>query len=274
MLLARGMIVAGAALLLYHHPLRAQGSTTPAGSGFRAGSASDFAGQWQFRSDDGTSEEIIELTVRGTDVNGGITALEHGYYSRRSTVTARLVVRGTLANGALQLRFWNENSSPDDAKAAVGRLRDEYFVLTIAGAETGYARPGRDLVRSAEGSAEAATLARAVAGRIYSRSSQAGGRGGAIAGGRTRLALCADGTVAYDFSDVGSAPDGGGGLGTTVSRRGTWGIVLYAGAPMVRAQWQGSGSSYSLTAYFRVRPDAAGRSANVDGVDLPVTGSC
>lgn len=248
--------------------------SVPVGSGFRAGSATDFAGQWQLRSDDGTSEETVELTVRGIDVDGRITALEHGYFSKRTTVKARLLVRGTLANGALQLRFWNEAASPNDAKAATGRLRGEYFVLTIDGAETGYARPGRDLVKSAEGAAEAATLARAVIGRIYSHSSQVGGRGGAIAGGRTRLALCADGTVAYDASDVGSAPDGGGSLGNTVSRRGTWGIVLYAGVPMVKAQWQGSGSSYSLTAYFRVRPDAAGRSATVDGVDLPVTGRC
>jgi hypothetical protein len=248
--------------------------SAPVGSGFRAGSASDFGGQWQLRSDDGTNEEIVELTVRDPDVAGSITALEHGYFSKRTTVKARLLVRGTLTNGALQLRFWNEAESPNDAKAATGRVRGEYFVLTIDGAETGYARPGRDLVRSAEGSAEAATLARAVSGRIYSRGSQAGGRGGAIAGGRTRLALCADGTVAYDASDVASAPDGGGTLGNTVSRRGTWGIVLYAGAPMVKAQWQGTGSSYSLTAYFRVRPDAAGRSANVDGVDLPVTGRC
>ena len=266
---ARVMIVAGTALLLSHGLLGAQDP-----SGFRAGAASDFAGQWQLRSDDGTSEEIVELTVRGPDVNGEITALEHGYFSKRTTVKARLLVRGTLANGALQLRFWNEADSPNDAKAATGRLRGEYLVLTIDGAETGYARPGRDLVKSAEGSPEAETLARAVAGRIYSRTSQVGGRGGAVAGGRTRLALCADGTVAYDASDVGSAPDGGGSLGSTVSRRGTWGIVLYAGAPMVKTQWQGSGSSYSLTAYFRVRPDAAGRSANVDGVDLPVTGTC
>ncbi|HUQ80073.1 MAG TPA: hypothetical protein VM076_02980, partial [Gemmatimonadaceae bacterium] len=51
------------------------GATPPAlaGSGFRAGSASDFAGQWQLRSDDGTSEEIVELTVRGTEVAGDIT---------------------------------------------------------------------------------------------------------------------------------------------------------------------------------------------------------
>ena len=266
---ARAMIVAGAALMFCHHPLQAQDP-----SGFRAGSANDFAGQWQLRSDDGTSEEIVDLTVRGTDVNGEITALEHGYFSKRTTVKARLLVRGALANGALQLRFWNENGSPDDAKAATGRLRGEYFVLIIDGAETGYARPGRDLVKSAEGSAEAVRLARAVSGRIYSRTSQVGGRGGAIAGGRTRLALCTDGTVAYDASDVGSAPDGGGSLGSTVSRRGTWGVVLYADAPMVKAQWEGTGSSYSLTAYFRVRPDAAGRSANVDGVDFPVTGRC
>jgi hypothetical protein len=51
-------------------------------------------------------------------------------------------------------------------------------------------------------------------------------------------------------------------------------VVLYAGAPAVEAHWQGTGTSYSLTRYFRIRPDAAGRSANVDGDDLPLAGRC
>ena len=265
MQVARGLLLAGTLLL----PVVIQ----QGGAGFRAGSASDFAGSWQFRTDDGTNEEVVELEISGTDVIGEITAFEHGYFSKRTTVKAHLAVRGTLTNGALQIRFWNSNASPNDATSATGRLRDEFFVLTVNGAETGYARPGRTLVRNAEASAEAAALARAVSGRIYSRSAQAGGRGGAIAGGRTRLALCADGTIAYDYSDVASTPDGGS-TGNTVARRGRWGIVLYAGAPMVRAEWEGTGSSYALTAYFKVRPNASGQSANVDGADLPVTGRC
>ena len=75
------------------------------------------------------------------------------------------------------------------------------------------------------------------------------------------------------MSDVGSVPDGGS-IGNTVTRRGQWGVVLYAGSPAIKAQWQGTGTSYSLTAYFRVRPAASGNSANVDGVDLPLTGRC
>jgi hypothetical protein len=264
MQVARGLLLAGTLLL----PAVIQ----QGGDGFRAGSASDFAGSWQFRTDDGTNEEVVDLEINGTDVVGEITALEHGYFSKRTTIKANRAVRGTLTNGALQLRFWSSNTSPNDATSATGRLRGEFFVLTVNGAETGYARPGRTLVRNAEGSAEAAALARAVSGRIYSQSTQAGGRGGAIAGGRTRIALCADGTAAYDYSDVASTP--GGSMGNTVARRGRWGIVLYAGAPTVRAEWEGTGSSYSLTAYFKVRPNASGQSATVDGAELSVTGRC
>jgi len=250
------------------------GPASPPNGVFRAGAASDFAGEWQFSSPDSTSEEVVQLAVRGTDVNGEITALQHGYFSRRTTVKARLIVRGSLANGALQLRFWNAEGSPDDAKAATGQLRGEYFILRIGESETGYARPGRSLTQSAEGSAEAAALARAVTGRVYSRTSQAGGRGGAIVGGRLRFALCGNGTIEYDASDVGSSPDGGGSMGSTVTRRGTWGIVLYAGTPMVKARWNGTGTSYSLIAYFRIQPDASGRSAKLDGESLPVTDRC
>jgi hypothetical protein len=265
--MARWIGVVGASMLLAASAVGSQ-------EGYRTGTASDFGGQWQFASPDGTTEEIVELAVRGADVTGEITALEHGYFSRRTTVKAKLIVRGSLSNGALQLRFWNADGSPDDAKAATGRLRGEYFILRIGDNETGYARPGRSLVQSAERSAEAAALARAVTGHVYARTSQAGGRGGAIVGGRLRFALCSDGTIEYDASNVGSAPDGGGSMGSTVTRRGTWSIVLYAGAPMVKAQWRGTGTSYSLTAYFRVQPGADGRSATVDGESLPMTDRC
>ena len=249
-------------------------ASQPAGAGFRVGNASDFAGRWQFASPDGTHEEVVELTVRGTEVTGEASSLEHGYFSRRTTVNGRFLMRGSLANGALQLRVWTADGSPNDAAPAVGRLRGEYLVLRTGANETGYARPGRSLVQRADGSADAAALRRAVAGQIYSQSSQAGGRGGAIVGGRVRLALCSDGRIEYDASDVGSARDAGGSMGSTTTRRGTWTVVLYAGEPAIEAHWNGTGTSYSLTAYFRVRPDAAGRSANVDGTDLPVTGRC
>jgi hypothetical protein len=61
-------------------------------------------------------------------------------------------------------------------------------------------------------------------------------------------------------------------MGSTTSRRGQWGIVLFAGLPVVKAEWQGTGSSYSLTRYFRIEPRANG--ARVDGVDLAASGSC
>jgi hypothetical protein len=144
--------------------------------------------------------------------------------------------------------------------------------VDIGGSESGYARPGRSLVQAADASPEAAAPTRAIAGRVYSTTTQAAGRGGAIAGTRVRLALCSDGRIEYDASDVASA--GGGSMGDAVARRGAWTVVLYAGTPAVRAQWRGTGTAYSLIAYFRIRPDASGRSANVDATDLPVTGRC
>jgi hypothetical protein len=118
------------------------------------------------------------------------------------------------------------------------------------------------------------TFAQEIGGRIYSSSSQASGSG-AFVGNRVRLALCADGTIAYDASDVATTGgDEGVDMGSTTSRRGEWSVVLLAGLPVVRAQWNGTGSSYSLTRYFRIQPGANGSGASVDGVQLPVTGSC
>ena len=253
------------------------GEMRAAGDGLRAGEADDFAGRWELTSDDGTSQEVVELAVRGGVVTGEITAFEHGYFSRRTTVKGRMLVRGTLANGALQMRFSAADASPNESVAATGRLRGEYLVVRSGETETGYARPGRPLVRPAEGSADAAALARAVVGRIYSKASQAAGRGGGVVGARVRFALCADGRIELDASDVGSVPlplGGGMGMGDTMTRRGQWSVVLVAGAPAVQARWHGTGTSYSLTAYFRVVPDANGRAATVDGVPLAVTGRC
>jgi len=246
------------------------------GGGGARGAARDFAGRWEATSDDGTSQEVVELTAEGSAVTGTLTVLEHGYFSRRTTVKQQLAIRGTVQGGVLQLRIWDAEGSADNAASGTGRLRGEYLVLRAGESESGYARPGTPLVRSAEGSSEAERLARAVVGRVYSTSQQASGRG-AFVGGRVRLALCADGTIAYDASDVAATPGplgGGADLGSTVTRRGTWDVVLVAGAPAVRAHWQGTGSSYSLTAYFHIRPDATGRSATVDVTQLPVTGRC
>ena len=62
-------------------------------------------------------------------------------------------------------------------------------------------------------------------------------------------------------------------MGATRTRRGSWDIVLRAGAPAVRAQWQGTGTSYSLTEYFQIGT-SAGQSAVINGRELPVTGGC
>jgi hypothetical protein len=262
-------------------PARARPSATPdlgvtpvPTVGFRAGTAQDFSGEWHFASADSTDQEVLELAMRGTEVTGQLAAYERGAISGRTREKARFIVRGSLANGALQLRFWNVDASPNDATAATGRLRGEYFIFRAGDSETGYARSGRSLVQSGAGSAEAAAYARALTGRVYSRSNQARGRGGAMVGGRLRYALCSNGAMELDASDVAVTPDGGGGGGSTTTRRGAWSVVLYAGAPVVRAQWRGTGTSYSLIAYFHVQPEAGGRSIKVGDESLPMTGQC
>jgi len=150
-------------------------------------------------------------------------------------------------------------------------------VVRFGDNERGYARPGQSVVESAAGSIEAAALESAIAGRIYSASSQVAS-GGAFVGQRVRLALCSDRRIAWDVSDMASAPGGFSSpdldFGNTVTRRGVWSVVLLAGAPAVRAQWQGTGSTYALTAYFMIRPSENGESAIVDGTRLPFAGTC
>jgi hypothetical protein len=237
--------------------------------------ARGFAGRWELTSDDGTSQEVVELEAAGDRVRGTITALTRGYFSGRTTVQRVLRLDGAQQGGGLRLRMWDAEGSEGDAVSITAALRGEYLVLRGPnGSESGYARPGAPLVRDASGSAEAAALATALRGRVYALGSQAGGRGGAMAGGRVRLALCADGSAAYDASDVATTGAGssGGDVGSSMSRRGGWDVVLLAGAPAVRARWQGTGTSYSLTRYFRVVPEAGG--ATVDGVKLPLAGRC
>lgn len=252
------------------------GAGAPAGGsgGFTPAAARDFAGQWEQWSEDRTTGEVVELTANGNAVSGTITAIERGYYSGHTTVKGRVNLQGTVRNGVLEFRTSIQGGGA--GPTGVARRRGDYLVLRAGGGEeTGYARPGAPLVRSAERSAEAQALARAVTGRVYSAGSQASGRGGFV-GGRTRLALCSDGRIEYDASDLASTPGGlpgqGVDMGSSVARRGAWSIVLLAGAPVVRAQWRGTGSSYSLTAYFRVVPTAGG--AVVDGRQLRTTGSC
>jgi hypothetical protein len=123
---------------------------------------------------------------------------------------------------------------------------------------------------------EAVALERAIAGRVYSAPLLEAG--GTLSAQRARLSLCSDRRIAWDVSDLASAvaslasPDPG--AGETITRRGTWSIVLLAGAPAIRAQWQGNGYSFPLTDYFMILPSTAGDSAIVDGFRLPVTGSC
>ncbi len=236
-----------------------------------------FAGRWESVSDDGTSSEVVELAVAGNAVSGTLTASETGYYSGRETVTGEIALRGRLERGALVIEAQDLAEGAAAAPVAGSAMRrGEFLVLRIGNGESSFGRPGVALVESAEHSAEAAALARAITGRIYSAGSQAAGRGGYV-GGRVRIAFCADGSMAYDASDVASLPDGAGGggdMGSTRTRRGTWGIVLRAGAPVVRAQWEGTGSSYSLTEYFQVRAVPGGRAAVIDGRELPVEGNC
>lgn len=252
-------------------------SAAGAGTGFRAAAPNEFAGEWQAVSDDQTSAEAVELQVSGNSLRGRITVASRGYFSGRTKVEAQVDLQGTYRNGGFDVRM-TDGQSGQTVEATL-RVRGAYLVMLRGGHEgAAYARPGQPLVTSAEGSAEAAALARSIAGRIYSASQQAGGRGGAIAGARIRLALCADQSIAFDASDVasvpGAMPGAGGSIGETVTRRGRWSVVLLAGAPAVRADWRGTGSTYALVAYFRIKPAATGRSAIVDGMELPVTGRC
>jgi len=238
-------------------------------------SVGDFAGRWEAASDDGTNQEVVELAAAGGEVSGTLTVFEHGYFSNRTKVVREIAVRGSLRQGALALQAWDAEAGPASAVSGSAMRRGDYLVLRIGSGESSYARPGVELVRSAEGSAEAAALARAITGQVYSVASQAAGRDGFV-GGRVRIALCADGRMEYDASDLaslpGGLPDAGVDMGGTRTRRGGWGIVLRAGAPVVRAQWEGTGTSYSLTEYFQIRPTAGG--ATIDGRELGASGEC
>jgi hypothetical protein len=235
----------------------------------------DLSGRWEFKVDDGTYEERLELVVSGDQIRGTLAAFKHGYFSRNSTAAGSFRVEGRVQNGRASARMIDvSDGSAHDVEIA---RRGAYLLLRLPGRVVGYARPGTPLVQDAEGSSEALALAKAVVGRVYQTSAQASSRGSFI-GGRTRLALCANGEVAYDFSDLASVPGNSPGttndMGTSVSRRGQWTVVLYAGAPTIMTRWRGSGSSYSLTAYFDVQPAADGKSADVDGKRLPMTGTC
>ena len=235
---------------------------------------SDFAGQWESASDDGTEIEVVELSAAGSEVSGSLTVYERGYFSGQTSVVREIVLQGRMQRNGLAIQAWDAAANPADATPGTALRRGEYLVLKIGNGESPYAPPGVELVRSAEGSAEAEALARALAGRVYSAGSQASGRG-AFVGGRLRIAFCADGRMEYDFSDLASAPDGSGGsmdMGSTRTRRGGWQIVLRGGEPVVRAEWAGTGSSYSLSEYFRVRP--AGNGAVIDGREMAVHGEC
>ena len=235
----------------------------------------DFAGSWEAVSDDGTNIEAAELAVAGDVVTGTIRTLERGYYSGRVTVTAEAEIRGTPGKGGLDLEAWPLTDGERGASVR-GRaiIRDKYLILRVGDGESSYARPGVSLVQSAEESAAARDLAAAITGRIYSMSNGENGRG-AFVGGRRQLALCSDGSISFEASDL--AATGGAesvDMGSSISRHGNWDIVLYAGLPVVRAKWNGTGSSYSLIRYFHIKPHADRSAANIDGTDLPVTGPC
>jgi hypothetical protein len=260
-----------------HPSSRNSGVPTPPNAVTARVTADAFAGRWEAANDDQTTTEVVELSISSNSVSGSITTLERGYFSGRITVKDVLHLQGALEGAQLVIRFWDAQGSEANAQAGRFTLRNGYLVLQIGQREYGYARPGTPLVQSAENSPEAAVLARAITGRVYEVKSQVNGRG-AMVGGRKRLAVCSDGRLEYDFSDLastpGALPGGGVDFGSTVTRRGAWSIVLRAGKPVLLGRWQGTGTSYSLTEYFDIVPAADGRSAVVDGVSLPVVGQC
>jgi hypothetical protein len=237
--------------------------------------AADLSGVWEFVTDDGTYQERLELAVAGDRVRGTLVGYRHGYYSRRTTTEAMVQVEGTIQGDRVALRLIDPNSGNGvDAQAS---RRGPYLIIRRAGNMGAYARPGVSLVSDASENQEAMALARAVAGNIYQTSTQASGRNASV-GSRTRLALCSDGSIGYSESELAAVSGPGfgdtGDLGRSFSRRGQWTIVMYAGEPAIMARWAGTGSSYSLTAYFMIRPSPDGRSADVNGTKLPVAGKC
>src|SRR5688500_11701626 len=106
------IVVALAALAIAASPSAAQ-------------SAGDFAGRWESTSDDGTNQEVIELEAAGNEVRGLLSVLEHGYFSRRTTVKQELPLSGVLSGRALALQIDNANGGTTAASAT---LRGEYLV--------------------------------------------------------------------------------------------------------------------------------------------------
>jgi hypothetical protein len=60
----------------------------------------DFAGAWQFKADDGTYEERVELSISGDQVRGTLASFKHGYFSNRSTQESSFRIEGSGARGA------------------------------------------------------------------------------------------------------------------------------------------------------------------------------
>ena len=258
--------------------LAAMALATPPAAAQEA-AAGDFAGRWEAATEDGTGLHLAELASEGGRVTGTVIRAERGYFSGNVEIKEQLELAGAVRAGMLEFSGTLDDSEGQHLTEARGSAfrRGDYLVVRVGTYEVALAPPGVPLVLSAERSAEAAALARSVGGREYVSSSQAHGRD-AFVGSRVRLALCSDGSVAYSRSDLVATPGGlpGGGVdgGTSWSRRGTWSVVLYAGAPAVRAEWEGTGTSYSLVDYIRIEPAADGKSAVVDGTRLPVTGQC
>jgi hypothetical protein len=241
-----------------------------------APATADFGGRWESSNDDKTSLEVLEITITGSNLEGTARELERGYFSGRVNVKRTFRLRGTIQGAKAVVRVWDVQGSESAGGNATIERRGAYLIIRFGNRESPYARPGAPLVQSAEGSAEAARLAQSVAGRVYQTVTQAGGRGG-FAGGRMKVAFCSDGRMEYDASNLastGASPAQTFDMGSTVTRRGVWRVVLRGGKAVVRAEWQGTGSSYSLTDYFEVSTGQDGRSATINGVDLPSTGGC
>jgi hypothetical protein len=237
-----------------------------------------FEGAWEATSEDGTELHAAELHATDTRVTGRVVRAQRGYFSGEVEIQERLDLEGAVRGGVLEFSGQLEDAEGRRATAGgTGVRRGEYLILRVGSYEVALAPPGVPLAVSAEGSPDAARLAGQVLGREFASSAQAHGRG-AFVGKRVRLALCADGTISYSRSELvatpGALPGGGVDGGSSWSRRGRWTVVLYAGTPVVRADWEGTGSSYSLVDYIRIEPAADGSSATVDGVQLPLTGRC
>ncbi|MDF1504704.1 hypothetical protein PYV61_17230, partial [Roseisolibacter sp. H3M3-2] len=109
------------------------------------------AGRWEAADDEGARRETLELTVAGGEARGRLRVTSRGHFSGRVTDEGGFALLGAAAGAPLRLRVWPEGASEAQGVDVTATRRGEYLVLSDGRRESGYARPGRPLVREAGG---------------------------------------------------------------------------------------------------------------------------